>query len=77
LDLHGLQVLNVDLGLDVRVHERFALTPLIGAGLNLFLWDGTDAISDPRLNSFVFGGIRARFDLGGAARTRESEIASR
>lgn len=64
--LHGLELAHLNLGFDLRAGRQFALAPLIGGGLNVFLWDGTDAIDDPRPSAFVFAGLQARFDLGGS-----------
>jgi hypothetical protein len=64
--LHGFELLNLTAGLDLRVDKQVALAPLIGASLTTFLWDRTDAIADPRLGVFAYGGLQARFDIGGS-----------
>lgn len=74
--LHGLEVVNLNLGFDLRVHRQFGLAPVIGGGLNVFLWDRTDAIDDPRPSSFVFAGLQARFDLGGSYERPYSTLAA-
>jgi hypothetical protein len=74
--LHGLEVANLNLGFDLRAGRQFALAPLIGGGLNVFLWDGTDAIDDPRPSAFVFAGLQARFDLGGSYERPYTAVAS-
>lgn len=63
--LHGFELLNLTAGLDLRVDRQVALAPLIGASLTTFLWDRTDPIADPRMSVFAYGGLQARFDLGG------------
>ncbi len=73
LTTHGFQLLKLTGGFDVRVTEDIGVSPVIGADLNLFLWqDGATniAIGDPRPNTFVFAGAQGRFDFAG---TRESE----
>lgn len=64
--MHGLDLANLNLGFDIRVGRQFGLAPLIGGGLTMFLWEGTDTIDDPELSSFVFAGLQARFDFGGS-----------
>jgi hypothetical protein len=64
--LHGFELLNLNAGLDMRFDQQIALAPLVGASLTTFLWDRTDAIVDPRLGVFVYGGLQARFDIGGS-----------
>lgn len=75
--LHGLELANLNLGFDVRVSKQFAFSPVIGGGLDVFFWDGTDEIDDPRASAFVFAGLQARFDLGGSYARPFPEMASR
>lgn len=74
--LHGIEVAHLNLGFDLRAGRQFALAPLIGGGLNVFLWEGTDAIDDPRPSAFVFAGLQARFDLGGSYERPYTAVAS-
>jgi len=64
--LHGFELLNLSAGLDLRFDKQVALSPIVGASLTTFLWDRTDAIADPRLGVFAYGGLQARFDIGGS-----------
>jgi len=63
--LHGLQLLSVTTGLDVRMQRDVAFAPILGADLDLFLWDRTESVEAPRLNAFVYLGVQGRFDIGG------------
>jgi hypothetical protein len=76
--LHGLELANLSTGLDLRLDRQFGLAPVIGGGLNMFLWRGTDTIDDPRLSAFVFAGLQVRFDFGGSyGRPLPPEVALR
>ena len=78
---HGLELAKLTVGLDVRATRDVAIAPVIGADLTLPLWQSVggstaNAISDPRVATFVFAGIQARFDVGGervAPERRENE----
>src|SRR5262249_34262727 len=72
---HGLELGKVEFGLDVRPSESVAISPVIGADLNLFLWRAGGgaqiaSLSNKTVNTFVFAGVKGRFDAGG---TRESK----
>ena len=65
---HGFELARVTVGLDMRQTRDIAFTPVVGVDLTLPLWQSTDggpssAISDPRLSTFVFAGLGARFDV--------------
>ncbi|HSQ65604.1 MAG TPA: OmpA family protein [Polyangiaceae bacterium] len=65
---HGFELGKVQLGVDIRVDKDVALAPVIGADLSLPLWQsvggGTSvAITDPRVSTYVFAGLQARFDV--------------
>jgi outer membrane protein OmpA-like peptidoglycan-associated protein len=64
---HGFELAKARIGVDVRVTPELAVAPVIGADLNVFIRkdDGTSTtIDDPRVSSFVFGGLMGRFDVG-------------
>jgi hypothetical protein len=71
--LTGLELVRLQLGLDFRMSPDVAIAPVIGADASLFLSQngplqtGFSNIGDPRVNFFVFGGLQARFDIGGTA----------
>jgi outer membrane protein OmpA-like peptidoglycan-associated protein len=70
---HGFELAKAQVGLDIRVSPDVAIAPVIGADVNLFLWQsGATAdttISDPRVSTFVFAGLQGRFDMGGSRST--------
>lgn len=64
---HGPQAVRARVGLDVRVSDDIALSPVVGADLTAFLWEDTGdnrAVPDPAVSTFVFAGVQARFDTG-------------
>jgi len=78
---HGFQLLRARLGVDYHTDADLALGPVIGADMNVFLWqDATTsvAIASPSVSTFVFAGIQGRIDVGGTpvgtARTTSGEI---
>jgi hypothetical protein len=76
--LHGLELAQLSTGLDLRLDRHVGLAPVIGGGLNMFLWQGTDAIDDPRPSAFVFAGLQMRLDFGGSyGRPLPPELAQR
>jgi hypothetical protein len=72
---HGLEIGRVNLGLDFRASKDVALGPVIGADLDMFMWQtvnsATTPLQSPRLSTFVFLGLQGRFDLGGQRVTQE------
>ena len=75
--LHGLDVARVTAGIELRVSPRVALGPVVGADLDVLLWDDPGSISfaepleDPRALTFLFAGVDGRFDLGGRLVARD------
>lgn len=67
---HGFDLVTAKVGYDVRVSEDIALAPVVGADLNMFLWQDADGnnttLSSAQVAMFVYAGLQARFDLGGA-----------
>jgi len=69
--IHGLELGRALGGVDFRVSKDVAMGPLVGADVNLFLWDhlqstGTNVeITDVHPTTFVFAGVGGRFDIGG------------
>ena len=74
--LHGIQLGKVEFGLDVRPSESVAISPMVGVDVNLFTGrtGGLEsrASNTGTVTTFVFAGLKGRFDLGG---TRVSRLA--
>jgi len=67
---HGLRLGRAAIGLDMRAGEHVAIGPMVGADVNMMLWDrGPDGVQRaiPRDNlavsTFFFAGIQGRFDV--------------
>jgi hypothetical protein len=68
---HGLDIVRLAAGFDLRTSSSVAFGPLVGMDFDVFLWRQTNdtanaAIEGPRVSTFFFGGVQGRFDLGGA-----------
>jgi len=72
----GFQAVTAKIGYDLRISEDFALAPVVGADLNVFVWNwddtGVSTLPAARVGTFIYAGVQARFDLGGR---REVEVA--
>jgi hypothetical protein len=75
-EFRGFELMSLAAGLDLRVDRHFAFGPALGAGLDLFLWDGSRAAADPRPGIFWNLGLLTRFDFGGRARAA-TDVAAR
>jgi hypothetical protein len=66
--LHGFQLGKATIGYDVRVSRDVALSPEVGADLDLFVWadqNGTNRqLSTAQVGTFIFAGLQGRFDVG-------------
>jgi hypothetical protein len=77
----GLEIVKLQVGLDYRVAQSVAISPVVGADISTFLTEQTpDAngwsnISSPQANTFFFAGLMGRFDIPTQSRT--SQVASR
>ncbi|MGH7297700.1 MAG: OmpA family protein [Polyangiaceae bacterium] len=67
---HGFDLLTAKVGYDVRISQDVAIAPVIGADLNVFIWE--DPTSGPshimttaQPATFVYAGLQGRFDIGG------------
>jgi hypothetical protein len=73
---HSLELGKVAVGLDVRSSESIAISPVVGADLNLFILRaggaGPASPGNQSVSAFVFAGVEGRFDVGG---TRVNEPA--
>jgi hypothetical protein len=68
---HGFELGSLTLGWELRASPEVAVGPVLGADLNLFLWQkpfGAAAvpIGTPQVNTFIFAGVGGRFDFGRA-----------
>lgn len=75
---HGLELARVELGLDVRASESVSISPVLGADLNMFMWRtgggaGTATLTDRGVSTFVFAGVKGRFDFGGTREAKPAE----
>ena len=67
--LQGLDLARLQLGVDYRVTQAFAVGPVVGITLTDFLSaepvgaNGYDDTHDRKVNTFVFAGIGGRFNL--------------
>jgi hypothetical protein len=63
----GLEIAKATLGYDVRVARNVAFSPVVGADLNLFLWQTQNRVVSPlssgQIATFLFLGVQGRFDL--------------
>lgn len=67
---HGFELASAKVGYDFRVSEDLALAPVVGADLNMFLWQTDNnttsiALSKAQVATFVYAGLQGRFDIGG------------
>ena len=80
---HGLELAKLEVGLDVRPTDSVAVSPVIGADLNMFMWRGgggaeVASLTNRSVNTFVFAGVKGRFDLGGTReRSPEQQVGRR
>jgi hypothetical protein len=67
--LHGLELAKLQVGLDYRLTQGVAISPVLGADLSTFLTEkvaGANAyqnVSNPNVNAFFFAGVQGRFDI--------------
>ena len=79
---HGFQALKVDLAIDIRINEDFALGPLLSADVNVLPWDlntttgSSSSLDDPGINTFFFAGVAGRHDLLGSRVAKGQEVAA-
>lgn len=78
---HGIQLGRLRAGLDLRADKAVAVGPVIGADLNLFLFQDfpnlATNIPDPRVSTFIYAGLQGRFDFGGTPTMEARSIAKR
>lgn len=70
--VQGLELVKFNVGLDFRITRDFALAPMLGSDVTLFLTkegprtNGFSNISDPPVNFFLFFGLQMRLNVGGS-----------
>jgi len=79
--VQGMEIAKLQLGLDYRIDQAIAISPVVGADLSTFFTESTPAsngfsnLSNTQVNTFVFAGLLGRFDI--PTRRGESQVASR
>jgi hypothetical protein len=63
----GWDVVNARIGYDVRSSNGVAWAPVVGANLQTFMFTNSTTLSTVQWGAFVYAGLQARFDAGGAA----------
>jgi hypothetical protein len=78
--MQGMELAKLQIGVDYRVDEWLALSPVVGVDLSTFFTQSTPAagafhnISNPDVNTFLFAGLQGRFDIPSG---KSSQVASR
>jgi len=62
--LHGFEAADLMLGLDLRPASSVALSPVIGADVNVFVWNHSVPLSSAQVGTFIFAGLQLRLDAG-------------
>ena len=78
--LHGFEIAALNLGYDLRLSEGAAIAPMIGADLNLFVWEDSGGVnrrlSTAQVGTFVFAGLQGRFDAGSSTSSSSATASS-
>jgi len=67
---HGFELARFQIGLDITTVRGVAFGPVIGADVSMFVTQaepgqaGFSSISGPAVNTFLFAGVKGRFDFG-------------
>ena len=74
---HGFELAALKLGYEMRVSEDVGIAPVLGADLDMFLWESPSngpgrVLSSAEFGTFVFVGLEGRLDFGG---TRSGGVA--
>jgi len=79
--LHGWTIAKRQVGIDYRLAQAVAISPVIGADLTTFFTQSTPTsngfrnIESPDANLFLFAGVQGRFDI--PTGPRDAQVASR
>lgn len=77
----GMEIAKLQVGLDYRIAQAVAISPVVGADLSTFFTQQTPEssgwtnISSPQVNTFFFAGVMGRFDI--PTQSSSSQVASR
>ena len=77
----GVEWAKLQIGVDYRIDQAVAISPVIGADLTTFFAQSTPTsngfsnISSPTVNTFVFAGVQGRFNI--PTQATSSQVASR
>jgi hypothetical protein len=79
--VQGMEIAKLQLGLDYRIDQAIAISPVVGADLSTFFTEATPTsngysnLNNTQVNTFVFAGLLGRFDI--PTRRGEAQVASR
>jgi hypothetical protein len=79
--MQGIEWAKLQIGVDYRIDQAVAISPVVGADLSTFFTESTPTsngftnITGPTVNTFVFAGVQGRFDI--PTDSRSSQVASR
>lgn len=79
--MQGVEWAKLQIGVDYRIDQAVAISPVVGADLTTFFTQSTPTsngftnITNPTVNTFVFAGVQGRFDI--PTDSRSSQVASR
>jgi hypothetical protein len=77
----GMELAKLQVGVDYRIAQAVAISPVVGADLSTFFTqqtpqsNGWSNISSPQVNTFFFAGLMGRFDI--PTQSSSSQVASR
>ncbi len=79
--VQGMEIAKLQVGLDYRIDQAVAISPVVGADLSTFFTQETPEshgftnVSNPQVNTFLFAGLLGRFDI--PTESSHSRLASR
>jgi hypothetical protein len=79
--MQGVEWAKLQIGVDYRIDQAVAISPVVGADLTTFFTQSTPTsngftnTTNPTVNTFVFAGVQGRFDI--PTDSRSSQVASR
>lgn len=79
---HGFEAVKLELAIDIRINDDFALAPLLSADINVLPWDlntttgANSSIDNPGISTFLFAGIGGRHDIFGPRVAKGQDVAN-